>query len=183
MRAENFVAPFTVDTATARGTGRLVLDAGVDPLPVRTTSPDTTVLGMAWAIALIGFAELTCVEATGPPRTGRRGSRNTRSDRDSSGPRRLDDRAFGRPRFLSPSLTPTADTARLLGHYVVGHRRLLRLGQVASVDAITAAAHSGIDLRAHETWVRPHARGVPDDAELDFIWDQPLAAVVRRLAA
>jgi hypothetical protein len=180
---QRLLAPFTIDGAIAPTTGWLLIDSDVDPLHLRTSAPDGIALGLVWAIALIGFAELTCVEVADPVPILLPAQRNARSGRNRNTPRQLTDREFGRPRFVPPTLTPTDDTARLLGHYVVGHRRLLRAGQVAGHRAITSAAHSGIVLRSHETWVRPHARGVPDNARLDFEWEHPLIASVLRQVA
>jgi hypothetical protein len=44
---------------------------------------------------------------------------------------------------------------------------------VSSDEAKAAACAVGMELQQGETWVRPHARGLPDDAELQFSWRIP----------
>jgi hypothetical protein len=44
---------------------------------------------------------------------------------------------------------------------------------VSSDEAKAAACAVGMELQQGETWVRLHARGLPDDAELQFSWRIP----------
>lgn len=71
---------------------------------------------------------------------------------------------------ISPAFVPTHGTRHILASYVVGHRRRLPDGHSAGDDAKAHAERIGVALGRHETWVRPHARGVPAAAELVFDW-------------
>jgi hypothetical protein len=72
-------------------------------------------------------------------------------------------------------LVASGATDRLLAANVAGHRRRLRQRRAPSPAAVRAADRAGITLRAHETWVRPHLRGVPADTVLTFDWTPPAA--------
>jgi hypothetical protein len=74
---------------------------------------------------------------------------------------------------FSAALRPIGATAQIAPSYVAGHRRRLRPGQRCSDEAKAAARAVGIELQRIETWVRPHARGIPDDAQLEFAWQIP----------
>ena len=65
---------------------------------------------------------------------------------------------------------PTSQTRKLLASYVVGHARRLPEGHSPSSLARTHAERIGVTLTPRQTWVRPHTRGVPLDAELVFHW-------------
>ena len=39
---------------------------------------------------------------------------------------------------------------------------------------LTGARQVGIILDPYETWVRPYARGVPEDIEMRFRWHAPI---------
>ncbi len=70
-------------------------------------------------------------------------------------------------------------TLGLLSSYVAGHRRRLRPGQRRSDEAARNAEAVGIQLGDGETWVRPHSRGVPEDAILTFSWNAPAIVLAR----
>jgi hypothetical protein len=167
--------------------GGLRLKAPQDPLALAIfdRSPCEEVIVRGWLFALLGYAELTCVpgEATAEEPAvaqhtegarnrspnGRR--RSTPEPRPLRKPRRYDGGgARGTSVLLPPSLVPTAPTRRYLASYVAGHKRHLSVGRHPSPDARKRAEHLGIALGPSETWVRPHARGVPDDAALVFEW-------------
>ena len=65
------------------------------------------------------------------------------------------------------------------GALVAGHRRQLN-DKTASDEARERARQVGIILHAHETWVRPHSRGIPKDIEIRFRWHAPRVLLSRR---
>jgi hypothetical protein len=71
---------------------------------------------------------------------------------------------------LPEQFKPTGQTRKLLASYVVGHPRHLPEGQSPSPGARSHAKRIGVRLTPRQTWVRPHTRGVPPDAELVFDW-------------
>ncbi len=163
--------------------GALRLKAPQDPLALfvfdRSSAQD--VIGRAWLLALLGYAELTCapVEASDKrPGRGPGDDAQRRGSKASGGsprpPRMPQPRGTARGGSASVplprSLVPTAESRRYLTSYVAGHKRHLGAGRRPSPDARTRAEHLGISLGPNETWVRPHARGVPDDAALVFDW-------------
>lgn len=157
--------------------GALRLQSPGDPLALVCSSDlGSDMLALVWGSALIGFAELTCVaEAERPddpatPRRERRRPRGGSSGRD----RDLGSGGGVGLNHSSPMLHPTARTADVLASYVAGHRRRLSDAAQPSEKARAAAADIGIALGPHETWVRPHVRGVPTDAELHFRWVSPM---------
>lgn len=81
------------------------------------------------------------------------------------------------------NLEPIGRWTSYSGSFVAGHRRRLNDGQTASNEACDRARQVGITLRSRETWVRPHARGIPDGLEMRFRWNAPeeLGRVVRKL--
>lgn len=140
-----------------------------DPLAVTfVDGADEQLVVRAWLFALIGFAELTCGGVSGEsmlvqPRRRPRGA----STGQTRHPRK---EGRGRGLALSDSLTPIGETARYAAAYVAGHRRRLPSGKRCGAEARAAARAIGIELHPGETWVRPHARGLPEDAELQFRW-------------
>lgn len=141
------------------------------PLAFRQAFTDERNVAVVWHAALTAYAELTCLApeaVTSEPTERRRDVRGTSSGRGKRTDRRLT-RRVGSVTF-SAALVPSAETSAFLASYVAGHRRLLPAGQNASSDAERRAAAVGLFLRAGETWVQPHARGVPDDAVLRFTW-------------
>ena len=152
--------------------------------PLRCTwnqSSDPETLAVAWTMALAAYADLTCpsVRANSPDQ----GTRATPQQRSSPQQRRHRHRTPGKPRTdvaaaadpaaLPLEFRPVGTTARFMASYVAGHRRRLQPGQEHSAEAAANAAAVQISLRAHETWVQPHVRGVPSDAVLHFAWAGP----------
>jgi hypothetical protein len=66
------------------------------------------------------------------------------------------------------------------GSFVAGHRRRLNEGRTASAEACDRARQVGIILHPHETWVRPHTRGIPEGIEMRFLWHAPTELFKRR---
>jgi hypothetical protein len=169
----NFV--FHLNVGEARG--RVDLFGTDDPLPVRL-EPDTSedVVPLAWAAALLGFAAVSCFTVVSrPPQSRSNGAKRllpafTRVSRRasvrhaSSVPRR---------RFWPNHLEPTGAWVRHGPSFVPGHRRRLNDGRRASAEAKARACRVGITLAANETWVQPHTRGLPADADLTFRWSAP----------
>jgi hypothetical protein len=135
--------PFRLDRAEVVVEAALQLDAHTQPPPLRL-QPGTyePLVADAWAIALLGAAQLLCPEPTG----------------DANSLPVWDDR-----------LEATADTERVLNAAVAGHIRHYRT-RTASADARARAAALGIHLAPHETWVRPYTRGQPAETFLRFHW-------------
>jgi hypothetical protein len=159
--------------------GALWLRCAEDPLVfVCSHELGDELLALVWGSALIGFAELTCVPETDTldnelfsQRDRRAGTRGRSSDER----RYLVSGGNGGFGHASPTIRPTGRTAEALASYVAGHRRRLSDTAQASDAQRAAAADIGIVLRPHETWVRPHVRGVPTGAELHFRWESPVS--------
>lgn len=158
--------------------GALRLRSPGDPLAL-VCSPDLgeDMLALVWGSGLIGFAELTCVAEIDRPNDSvtRRGERQRPQGGVSERDRYLASGGGGHSNHPSPTLHPTARTADALASYVAGHRRRLSDAAHPSDEARAAADDIGIVLGPHETWVRPHVRGVPTDAELHFRWMSPVS--------
>jgi hypothetical protein len=153
--------------------GALRLLTPGDPLALAIYgSSDTELVGIAWALALCAYAELTCVEApTVAPGSRPVGSEPSAVHRSFDSGRPTRPRSLPRPKFqYSASLTPSAETQVFLASYVAGHRRRLQPGQRHGHEAERHARAVGISLEPGETWVRPHRRGAPDLDELRFSW-------------
>jgi hypothetical protein len=170
--------PFRLRIETDVLHGELVL-GDHDPLALLISPdiPDEDAI-TAWTCALLGFADATCIELVPvegrvrrEPEGQRRPSRGTSHDRPATqiAPRR---------QIWPKNLEPVGHWVRFSGSFVAGHRRHLNDGQAASDEARDRARQVGITLRPHETWVRPHARGVPDDIEMRFRW-RPQTALRR----
>jgi hypothetical protein len=158
--------------------GALVLEGRCEVLPLWEFARSGLDVGHHWLLALNGLKELTCVERIDDPAIGARSGRRERRRLDGRlGPKRLEERLFGRRSSLlhGARLSPTPETLRWAAGYVAGHRRQLQPGQSASAEATARAADVGIKLASDETWVRPHTRGAPADAVLSFVWDAPSA--------
>ena len=158
--------------------GALRLLSSHDPLALALTEEvsDEQLVTAAWVTALLGYAELTCVpqaERTGdvePAAGDRRPQRSRTQGARSVAVHALEPaRRRAGPR-LSASLHPSGDTQTMLASFVVGHRRLLSAGRQPSEDARRRAQAIGVTLAERETWVRPHARGMPANSELVFAW-------------
>jgi hypothetical protein len=138
--------PFRYTRGHETTEGALRLDAHTEPTPLYVPpGQNGAELSEAWAIAIIGAAELLCPD--GLPRA-----------------------ANGLDSFV---LTPTLETRNLLASSVVGHKRDLGAGMSPSVEASRRALNIGITLGHHETWVRPHDRGALPDAVLRYVWTPP----------
>jgi hypothetical protein len=172
--------PFALERRDGRFEGGLLLGASADPLPCHwRQSSDVETLALAWTLALVAYAELTCIPVEpvpppGPPRRPRTASR-----RPAASARHAGERSRDAPRSSGGSIALPADfrargqTARYLASYVAGHRRRLASGWTRSDEAERNARAVGITLRHGETWVQPHVRGVPRDAVLHFAWQAP----------
>ncbi len=187
LTATPLAVPFVLERRGERVDGALRLTIADLPMPceiARATDPDT--LAYAWTLVLTVYADLACAPATvpdppqrPPSRPGARTSapRPSRtSQRGRAGDRRPRARPAARgsePGPLPASFQPRGRTARLLDSLVAGHIRQLPPGSTHSDDAARNAAEVGIKLRAGETWVRPHARGLPADTQLHFAWRAP----------
>jgi hypothetical protein len=146
--------------------GALRLRRPDDPLTLRVVSgADDTLLGEAWAAALIVYAELTCTELDDAAERSRpHGDRRLPHHRGSIGskqraaaPRPI--RAVGGNGHVQLlSATSLQEAIRQL-EAVAGHLRRLRPGTRCSDDARRAAEAAGVALPDGFTWVRPHQRG------------------------
>jgi hypothetical protein len=161
--------PFDVSLPTGDLAGQLHLVGELDPLQLTCAAPDVALIAIAWPLALIGYAELTCGEPVTrglPSRTraldgGARGAESVRrlkrggSDRDATA--------------MSNSLTPRG----LSIAYVVGHPVHIGPMRNRSAEAERHARDAGIVLKPDYTWRRPYVRGqrsLPPDQELRFGW-------------
>jgi hypothetical protein len=166
--------PFLLDNGAEALQGRLVL-GDRDPLPllIGETVPYEDAV-TAWTCALLGFADATCIELESAQPTG-----HTATARPKHLPtlgvsqRRPSARNLPRKRPWPTHLEPVGDWVRYSGTFVAGHRRRLNDDQTASFEAHDRARQVGIILQPHETWVRPHTRGIPDGIEMRFRWHAP----------
>jgi hypothetical protein len=166
--------PFCLNKGTETLNGELVLgDSDPLPLVIGQAVADNDAI-TAWTSALLGFADATCIELepTGP--TARRASARSRWQPPASvSRRRPSEPALPRARRWPSHLEPVGHWVRFSGSFVAGHRRRLNEDQTASDEARDRARQVGIILHRHETWVRPHARGVPGGIEMRFRWHAP----------
>ena len=165
---------FTEEHDYLVGALRLKTPKEVLALAVIDRGEDADVVGEAWSAALRGYAELTCVDVPLLVQTGRQpgpgrdrfpGPGNVRNEQRRRGVRSSVGNWSG-----STALEPVGSTRAMLASYVVGHRWRLSNGRKASSEAREHARRIGIALGEHETWVKPHSRGIPTDAELVFRW-------------
>jgi len=164
----HFFLPFRIVLETGNITGRLVI-ADSDPLPLEIgedVSSEDVVLG--WTNALIGFADVTCFQLDQP--TTHTVHPQTAGARISMPAPRQTPRPMRSGNPWPAHLIPIGPWARHSGSLVAGHRRRLTVGRTASESAHQSARKVGITLRQDETWVRPHARGIPDGVEMRFRW-------------
>jgi hypothetical protein len=150
--------------------GELVL-GDRDPLAllIGTEIPDEAAI-TAWTCALLGFADATCIElAPVEPRVRRELEAQKRPSRGVSRDR-MASQIVPRRQMWPENLEPVGRWVRFGGSFVAGHRRRLNDAQAASGEACDRARKVGITLGPHQTWVRPHTRGVPDDIEMRFRW-------------
>ena len=169
--------PFRYQSDAKYLEGALRLKTPRAPLAILVTdrSDHEGVVGEAWTIALRGYAELTCTSDM--PDTDRRvravALPSHQQPRHAPDVRARSVRGAGgasKAWTLSTTLEPTRSTRVLLASYVVGHRRRLPPDHRPSDEAREHAKRIGIALSHSETWVKPHARGIPPDAELVFAW-------------
>lgn len=163
----HLLMPFRLSKGTEPLEGELLL-GDRDPLPLLIGKhvADRDAIA-AWTYALLGFADATCIEFESaarrePPRRRHRSS-PTSDHRQTT-------QTLPRRQAWPGHLEPVGPWVRYSGSFVAGHRRHLNDGKTASDEARDRARQVGIILHSHETWVRPHARGVPDDMEMRFRW-------------
>ena len=165
------------DDAYLRGALRLSTPRDPLALVVQDRSADARVVAAGWGLALRGYVELTCVPTDENPtpnvardpesRTAPAGVSSRSSTRADPKPHTVPGRRdWGRTNALRPDAT----TRLLIASYVVGHRRRLAAGRQPSEEARQHAQRIGVALGPRETWVKPHARGIPADTELVFNW-------------
>lgn len=149
-----------------------------DPLPLLISEnvPEDDAISV-WACALLGFAEATCVEVA-YLQSGPRDSPTAQAKAPSHAS------PHGEPQHALPQtrqawwptrLEPVGPWQFHHGGLVAGHRRHLSEGMSASPEARNRARQIGINLGPQETWVRPHARGIPAGTEIRFRWHPPTA--------
>lgn len=157
----------------------LRLDSGSDPLPlVVSGAADHPDVIIGWLIGLVAFADLTCGQASADRTVAPvRDPQHRRPGRPPPHPAQQAPRRPAPPNprrptgWLTDNLEPVGATAAHAASYVAGHRRHLGGGRTCSDEARAF----GIALREGETWVRPHARGLPHGASLEFRWAAPAA--------
>ena len=167
--------PFRLATGTATLTGELIL-TDYDPIPVliREDINDHDAI-TAWTYALLGFADATCIQWEPGDLPRQHGSTRTRR-RQSTVPSHPHPTTHPLPRTRPwpQQLEPIGPWIRYSGSFVAGHRRRLHEGHFASADAVNRARQVGITLHRNETWVKAHARGIPDGIEMRFRWHAPI---------
>jgi hypothetical protein len=165
--------PFCLDRGTETLKAELVLGDS-DPLPllIGEDIADEDAI-TAWACALLGFADTTCIELEPVEPTARRQAARPRWRPSSSVSRSRSIRTLPRRRPWPSHLEPVGPWLRYSGSFVAGHRRRLNEGHTASGEARDRARQVGIMLHPHETWVQPHTRGIPDGIEMRFLWNAP----------
>jgi len=159
--------PFRLSKGTETLEGELLL-SDHDPLPLligRHVAARDAIA--AWICALLGFADATCIDFE--PTARHQPTRQRRPPSSISGHRHTT-RTLPRRQAWPAHLEPVGPWVHYSGSFVAGHRRHLNDGQTASDEARDRARQVGIVLHPHETWVRPHARGVPDGIEMRFRW-------------
>jgi hypothetical protein len=169
MAMAHLLMPFHLHTGQQQLEGNLMLGRR-DPLPLlisRNVANEDAIT--AWIWALLGFADATCTEAA-PTRPQERHLQARQARRSYKASRR---RPQPRERRWPIRLQPVGRWRQYSSSFVVGHRRRLNDGQMASAEACELARQVGIKLGPHETWVRWHTRGVPEDIEIRFSWHAP----------
>jgi hypothetical protein len=169
------LVPFRLIQGTRTLTGELVVGHS-DPLPLiigeDVGDEDATT---SWVCALLGFADATCVEFEPSAPAMRRGPATLELRGPSQVPgRTASARSLPRGQPWPSYLEPVGHWIQYSGSFVAGHRRRLQDGQKASDEAHERALQVGIVLHLGETWVRAHARGVPEDVEMRFSWRPPV---------
>ena len=168
------LVPFRLSKGTETLHGELIL-GDRDPLPILIGQgvADKDAI-MAWTCALLGFAAATCIELDPAGQAARRKPAGPRRRQRFPAPRsRPSAPALPRRRRWPSYLEPVGPTIRYIDSLVAGHRRRLPDGWEASDEARDRARRIGIVLNSHETWVQPHARGLPRGIEMRFLWHAP----------
>jgi hypothetical protein len=148
----------------------LLIDHDPLPLLIGAGVADEDAI-IAWICALLGFADATCIETEPADLASRRSPARPRWHTPTSAHGRAHaTQTLAQKRLWLQNLEPVGNWVQYSGSLVAGHRRCLNHGQTASAEACDRARRVGIILRANETWVRPHTRGVPDDIEMRFRW-------------
>ena len=141
------------------------------PLPVTLyESPPSERGDRAWAVALLGFAALTVVDALGGPPNPRPASSIGGASRSSATSKRGRSHRLG-GRFWSSELS-LIQGRNGAADFVVGHVRRLSRG-VASTDQVRKATALGIHLARGETWVSANTRGSTPNSVIAFRWQPP----------
>jgi hypothetical protein len=193
-RAGDVEVPFRLERSDETPVeAALRLTGSNDPLAVAfAPEADEAAVLRAWPIALVGFADLTCLEIVAAPSSSRQGDSGTeRSRGEGSDVRHRANRAVpfrragsGRGRVSwSSQLSPVGTTAQLAASFVAGHRRHLHPGQLCSEEARAAARSFGIQLGPSETWVQPHERGIPSNVVVELAWKAPSLLVDWRISS
>jgi hypothetical protein len=161
--------PFQLRTMAMSASGELLL-RNKDPLPMLVNHDlniDDAIT--AWVHALLGFADATCIEVAPTVTHGALGALHPRLA--ATVPRkRTSTRPVPQRHPWPGQLEPIGSWIQHGASFVAGHRRRLSENQVASDDAVERALLVGIALNPHETWVRPHTRGIPKHTEMRFRW-------------
>lgn len=172
--------PFTYRQDGEVVEGALTIEGASDPLRIIIYDETLTRVGrQAWAACLLGFRALSTPEPTSTPTDhvvprprGGASARLTQSATRSSRPP-----AGSRPYEHWSSSLQLKRGGTHAPHWVVGHKRVLPNGQDASTRKKAEAARYGITLRAGETWVTPHTRGVAPGAVMEFRWTPPASLI------
>jgi hypothetical protein len=162
---------FTKGTGTLKG--ELILN-DCEPLPLvisKAVGEEDAVV--AWACALLGFADATCINFKPTTPTARPEPTWQRRPHSSMSHRLPSTQTLPRQRRWPRHLEQVGPWIHCSGSFVAGHRRHLPDGWTARAEARDRARQVGIILHPHETWVQPHARGIPDDIEMRFLWHAP----------
>lgn len=168
------LVPFRLNKGVETLKGELVL-GDLDPLEllIGEDVADGDAI-KAWTCVLLGFADATCIDLEPVEAAVRREPRRPRWRPSSSVSHRPPSaRTVPRRRPWPKHLEPVGQWIRYSGSFVAGHRRRLNDDQEASAEARDRARQVGIILHSHETWVRPHTRGVPDGIDMRFLWHTP----------
>jgi hypothetical protein len=177
----HLLVPFRLMTGAQTLNGELVI-GDCDPLPLligQGVAEQDAIT--AWTCALLGFADVTCIEMEPVNSTRTREQARSRwrppssvePQQKSVHPQQKRAPPPRRKRPWPAHLEPVGQWIPYSGSFVAGHRRRLSRDQTGSDEARQRARRVGIILKTHETWVRPHARGVPHGIEMRFLWHAP----------
>lgn len=163
--AKPLEAPFHFARGDSEVVGALRLNTIGDPLHMREVRADPpSLVGEAWAAALIVYARITCT-ATGQPaapkseRIPTRGPTGSQSAGRDSSSRNASAGGGGQGQHSKILTVSSISTAHDALRDVSGHLRRLSPGWEVSHNAQRAASAVGIELPRGYTWVQPHHRG------------------------